>query len=168
MGCMDVTDAAARADWAQTATALAPRLLRLAVMLTGSSYEAEDLLQSTFARAQRHGDRIAAMAAPAAYLRTIMVNEHVSRHRRRRLRTVPLSDALELPAAPAAETGPDLWPWLATLPRQQRAVLVLRYYEDLPDGEIAALVGCSPATVRSHASHGLAKLRTLLTDEESR
>jgi RNA polymerase sigma-70 factor (sigma-E family) len=165
---MEVTDTAATADWAEVATALAPGLLRLAVMLTGSSHDAEDLLQATFARAQRHGDRIAAMTAPGAYLRTIMLNEHVSGGRRRRLRTVPLTDAVELPAAPAAETAHDLWPWLAALPRQQRAVLVLRYYEDLPDGEIAALVGCSQATVRSHASHGLTKLRTLLTAQESR
>jgi RNA polymerase sigma factor (sigma-70 family) len=60
-----------------------------------------------------------------------------------------------------------LWPLLATLPKQQRAVLVLRYYEDLPDGEIAALVGCSSTTVRSHASHGISTLRTLLNSQES-
>ena len=168
MGGMDVTDAAATADWAEVATALAPRLLRLAVMLTASSHDAEDLLQATFARAQRHGERIAAMTAPAAYLRTIMLNEHVSGRRRRRVRTVPLADESSLPAVPATEVGHDLWPWLATLPRQQRAVLVLRYYEDLPDSEIAVLVGCSPATVRSHASHGLTKLRSLLTAQESR
>lgn len=162
-----MTDAAAQAEWPEVATALAPGLLRLAVMLTGSSYDAEDLLQTTFARAQRHGDRIAAMTAPAAYLRTIMVNEHVSGRRRRQVRTVPLTEAFPLPAVEPAEVEPDVWAWLATLPRQQRAVLVLRYYQDLPDGEIAALVGCSPATVRSHASRGLARLRTLLTAQES-
>jgi RNA polymerase sigma-70 factor (sigma-E family) len=170
---MEVTEPAAQADWAQpdwaqVATALAPGLLRLAVMLTASPHDAEDLLQTTFARAQRHGERIAAMAAPAAYLRTIMVHEHVSSGRRPRVRTVPLTETSVVPAGPADDVGPDLWPWLATLPRQQRAVLVLRYYEDLPDSEIAALVGCSPATVRSHASHGLTKLRTLLTARESR
>ena len=163
-----MTDAPGQAEWIEVATALAPGLLRLAVMLTGSSHDAEDLLQTTFARAQRHGERIAAMAAPAAYLRTIMVNEHVSGRRRRRVRTVPLTEAIVLPAVETAEVEPDVWSWLAMLPRQQRAVLVLRYYQDLPDGEIAALVGCSPATVRSHASHGLTRLRTLLTAQESR
>jgi RNA polymerase sigma-70 factor (sigma-E family) len=162
---MDVTDAEERADWAEVATALAPTLLRLAVMLTGSSPDAEDLLQATFARAQRHGERIVTMAAPTAYLRRIMLNEHVSGRRRRRVHTVPLVDGAVEATAPASESGHDLWPWLATLPRQQRAVLVLRYYEDLPDDEIATLVGCSPATVRSHASHGLAKLRAVLTEE---
>jgi RNA polymerase sigma-70 factor (sigma-E family) len=165
---VEVIDGAAQADWPDVAAALAPGLLRLAVMLTASPHDAEDLLQTTFARAQRHGERIAAMTAPAAYLRTIMLNEHVSGRRRRRLRTVPLTEASSAPAVPAAEIGHDLWPWLASLPRQQRAVLALRYYEDLPDAEIAVLVGCSPATVRSHASHGLTTLRALLTAQESR
>ena len=70
------------AEWADVATAFAPGLLRLAVMLTGSLHEAEDLLQGTFMRAQRHGQRIAAMSAPGAYLRKIMLNEHVSERRR--------------------------------------------------------------------------------------
>lgn len=151
-----------RADWASVATAVAPGLLRLAVMLTGSRDDAEDLLQTTFLRAQRHAPRIAGMSAPGAYLRRIMLNEHVSSGRRRRLRTVPLAEATGADTAAPAESEQQVWEWLATLPRQQRAVLVLRYYEDLPDGEIATLVGCSPATVRSHASRGLAALRTVL------
>ena len=151
--------------WATVAGALAPGLLRLAVMLTGSTPDAEDLLQATFARAQRHSRRIVAMAAPAAYLRRIMVNEHVSTRRRRRLPTVPLDR--DLPVALPPEPDLDVWGWLATLPRQQRAALVLRFYEDLPDAEIAAVLGCSAATVRSHVSHGLAALRASLVPEET-
>ncbi|CAN5716197.1 SigE family RNA polymerase sigma factor [soil metagenome] len=167
---MDVThvepDTESR-DWPGVATALAPGLLRLALMLTGSKHDAEDLLQATFARAQRHGKRIAAMTSPGGYLRTIMLNEHVSGHRRRRLRTVPIDDVdLTAPSTPPVEGEDDLWPLLAQLPKQQRAVLVLRYYEDLPDDEIAELVGCSRATVRSHASHGIAALRSQLETEE--
>jgi RNA polymerase sigma-70 factor (sigma-E family) len=165
---VEVTYAVPKAEWAEVATALAPGLLRLAVMLTGSLPDAEDLLQATFMRAQRHGQRIAAMTAPGAYLRKVMLNEHVSERRRRRLRTVPITEASSLPLDPPVTTGDDLWPLLARLPKQQRAVLVLRYYEDLPDGEIAALVGCSPATVRSHASHGISRLRNLLESQESR
>jgi RNA polymerase sigma-70 factor (sigma-E family) len=167
-GGMEVTRTTPTAGWAEVATALAPGLLRLAVMLTGSSHDAEDLLQATFARAQRHGPRIAAMVAPGAYLRKIMLNEHVSEGRRRRLRTVPLTEAASLPLELPVTTRDDLWTVLATLPKQQRAVLVLRYYEDLPDVEIATLVGCSAATVRSHASHGISTLRTILTSWESR
>jgi RNA polymerase sigma factor (sigma-70 family) len=164
---MDVTDTVAETDWAEVVTALAPGLLRLAVMLTGSSQDAEELLQGTFARAQRHGQRIAGMTAPGAYLRKIMLNEHVSNRRKRRLRTVPLTDAAAVASEPQGWAGDDLWPWLAKLPKQQRAVLVLRYYEGLPDDEIAALVGCGSATVRSHASHGISTLRTLLNSQES-
>jgi RNA polymerase sigma-70 factor (sigma-E family) len=152
-------------DWEGLVTAVSPALLRLALMLTGNRPEAEDLFQVTFARACRHGDRIAQMDAPAGYLRKVMLNEHVSRRRIRRVLTLSLEEVVE-PAAPEV-AGIDerdaAWRWLATLPRQQRAVLVLRFYEDLSDDEIADLVGCSRATVRSHASHGLAALRVLLT-----
>lgn len=162
-----MTDAVAQADWAEVATAFAPGLLRLAVMLAGSQHDAEDLLQATFARAQRHGSRIAAMKTPGAYLRRIMLNEHASDKRRRRLRTVPLTDAASVPLEPRAGAEDDLWPWLTTLPKQQRTVLVLRYYEDLDDAEIADLVGCSSATVRSHASRGISALRARLNSLES-
>ena len=154
--------------WADLVADVSPALLRLALMLTGHVQEAEDLFQATFARACRHGDRIATMQAPTAYLRRVMVNEHTSRRRVRRVETQPLEETLE-PVAPQA-SGPcerdEAWRWLATLPRQQRAVLVLRFYEELPDEEIADLLGCGRATVRSHASHGLATLRRLLTGQE--
>ena len=61
----------------------------------------------------------------------------------------------------------ETWRWLSTLTPQQRAVLVLRFYEDLPDAEIADLLGCPEATVRSHAFRGLAALRTRLTGDPS-
>jgi RNA polymerase sigma-70 factor (sigma-E family) len=156
--------------YAALVAARAPALLRLAVMLTGDRAEAEDLLQSTFVRTQRHADRIAAMAAPAAYLRKAMLREHLSGVRRlaRRARTTPLAghdDAAARPE-PEPERRDAAWRLLATLPRQQRAVLVLRFYEDLPDREIAEVLGCSEPTVRSNASRALARLRTHLNDNE--
>jgi len=159
------------ATWADVALRHAPALFRLAVMLTGSRADAEDLLQSCLERAGRHGDRIASMAAPAAYLRRVLVNEHLSRGRRlmRRVREVSAESAPE-PSTPASIDAIDhrdeAWRWLATLPRQQRAVLVLRFYEDLPDDEIAGILGCSRVTVRSNASRGLASLRARLTTTE--
>ena len=166
--CVEMTRDATKADWPEVAAALAPGLMRLAVMLTGSAHDAQDLLQTTFARAQRHGERVARMSAPGAYLRKVMLHEHVSGTRRRRLHTVPLTGAYASVTEPTpTPVTDDLWPLLATLPRQQRAVLVLRYYEDLPDIDIAELVGCSAATVRSHASHGLARMRTLLNAQET-
>lgn len=148
----------------------APALLRLAVMLTGSREDGEDLLQSVLLNAYRHRDRIVGMAAPVAYLRTIVVNEHTSRGRRsaRRVQEVPAITTPERPLAPADEAvgvRDETWRWLATLSTQQRAVLVLRYYEDLADSDIAAVLRCPESTVRSHARRGLAALRTRLAHE---
>lgn len=157
-------------------TAAAPALLRLAVMLAGSREDGEDLLQTALLNAHRHRDRIAEMAAPVAYLRTVVVNEHASRGRRRSRRPQEVST----PAAPERALAPDddavairdeTWRWLATLSAQQRAVLVLRYYEDLADAEIATVLRCPESTVRSHARRGLASLRHRLAqdrDEEER
>jgi RNA polymerase sigma-70 factor (sigma-E family) len=149
--------------------ARAPALLRLAVMLTGRADEGEELLQRTFLRAQRHAERIAAMGAPAAYLRQVMVNEHLSglRALQRSPRTTTDTELSTLASADEhgrVESHDQAWRALATLPRKQRAVLVLRFYEDLPDREIAALLGCTEGTVRSQAHRGLATLRTRLTD----
>jgi len=148
--------------YADVVVAHAPALLRLAVMLTGAREDAEDLLQSTFLRAARHADRIAGMTAPAAYLRRVLVNEHLSTGRRtsRRVRTVSaVADAAVADGGGAVDARDETWRWLATLSAPQRAVLALRFYEDLPDAEIAELLGCPEATVRSHARRGLAALR---------
>lgn len=156
--------------YAALVAARAPALLRLAVMLTGDRVAAEDLLQATLLRTQRHADRIVAMDAPAAYLRTAMLHEHVSgvRRLRRRVPTTPLEghDPVVGDATAASDRRDATWRLLATLPRQQRAVLVLRFYEDLPDREIAEALGCSEATVRSNASRALATLRTRLTETQ--
>jgi RNA polymerase sigma-70 factor (sigma-E family) len=157
----------APASYAELVSQHAPTLLRLALMLTGNRADAEDLLQSTLARTTRHGARIVAMDAPVAYLRRAMLNEHLSRGRAlsRRVRTVS-AELLEHDPAVAASAEVDhrdeAWRWLATLPKKQRAVLVLRFYEDLPDTTIAEVMGCSQETVRSNASRGLASLRERL------
>lgn len=158
------------ASYAELVHRHAPALLRLALMLTGDPADAEDLLQSSLLRAVRHGERIVAMDAPLSYLRRVLVNEHISRGRSllRRVRTVPAESLLHEPASAEASAALDhrdqAWRWLATLPRQQRAVLVLRFYEDLSDAEIAEVLGCSAGTVRSNASRGLASLRERLID----
>ena len=146
------------------------RLLRLALMLSGGVHSAEDLVQTVLARAHRRWDRIGSLEHPDAYLRTMVVNEFLSWRRVLRNREQPLA---ELPERP---TGDDFslrqaqrdaaWRLLAKLPRQQRAVLVLRFYEDLPDDEIAAVLGCSASTVRSNAARGLASLRAAVPAQE--
>lgn len=156
--------------YAALVAARAPALLRLAVMLTGDRAEAEDLLQSTLLHTQKHSARIAAMAAPASYLRRALVHEHLSglRRLRRRVRTTPLDghEPAVVDDAGGLERRDSTWRLLATLPRQQRAVLVLRFYEDLPDREIATILGCGESTVRAHASRALAALRAHLDDHE--
>jgi RNA polymerase sigma-70 factor (sigma-E family) len=146
------------------------RLLRLALMLSGGVHSAEDLVQTVLARAHRRWDRIGALEHPEAYLRTMVVNEFLSWRRLLRNREQPLGEL------PEQSTGEDIslrqaqrdaaWRMLAELPRQQRAVLVLRFYEDLPDDEIAAVLRCSASTVRSNAARGLARLRAGLPAHE--
>lgn len=157
-------------EYAELVAARAPALLRLAVMLTGDRTEAEDLLQATLVRTQPHADRIPTMGAPAAYLRKALVHEHLSGLRRlgRRVRTSSL-DGHDV-AGPDDATGADrrdaTWRLLGTLPPRQRAVLVLRFYEDLPDRDIAAVLGCGEPTVRSNASRALATLRARLSETQ--
>jgi RNA polymerase sigma-70 factor (sigma-E family) len=146
--------------------ARAPALLRTAVMLTGNRADAEDLLQTTLLQAHRHRAGLVSMGAPAAYLRRILVNAHLQgvRARARRPRVVAELDDL---AAVGPEPPPAIgamWQHLTALPTRQRAVLVLRYYEDLPDREIAEILGCGQSTVRSTAFRALATLRERLAD----
>jgi RNA polymerase sigma-70 factor (sigma-E family) len=152
------------------ATARLPALLRYGVLLTRDPEQARDLVQDVLARVIPRWKRIGAVDEPYAYVRAMITNEYLSWLRRRKLRTVPLNDeALDVPAAEPADRieRADLWRRLAVLPRKQRAVVVLRYYEGLTDGEIADVLGCRASTVRSHASRALATLRVRLTNAET-
>jgi RNA polymerase sigma-70 factor (sigma-E family) len=147
------------------------RLLRLGLMLSGSVHQAEDLVQSVLARAYRQWDRIGALEHPEAYLRTMVVNEYLGWRRLLKNREVPLAEPIERPAyddpADRHALRDATWRLLTRLPRKQRAVLVLRYYEDLADSDIAEILGVSPATVRSNAARALATLRADLSAEEA-
>jgi RNA polymerase sigma-70 factor (sigma-E family) len=145
-------------------TASLPALLRFGHVLTGRPDEAEDLVQEALAKSMRRWHR-GRPADPLAYVRRVMVNTHITRWQRWGSR-VRLGD---VPDAAADDTGLQrshdrdvLRRALAGLPARQRAVLVLRYLEDMPDEAIADLLGCQPATVRSLASRGLAAVRPLL------
>lgn len=140
-----------------------PALLRFGYVLTGDAGRAEDVLQEALLDVHRHWSRVSALTSPEAYLRRAMVNEYVSWRRRRSSRElpghVPDTAAPDLPDATLAERD-AVWRALARLPRRQRAVLVLRFYEDLSEGEIAAVLGCATGTVRSLATRALHALRT--------
>jgi RNA polymerase sigma-70 factor (sigma-E family) len=147
----------------------ATALLRYAVLLTGDREQARDLVQDVLTRALVKWERIGTLDEPYAYVRRMVTNEHLSWRRRRRLWTVPLDDepaGASGPAQPPPEDD-EMWALLGTLPRQQRAVLVLRFYEGLSDPEIAGVLGCRPGTVRSNASRALATLRIELKSTTS-
>jgi len=146
------------------------RLVRLGLMLTGNLHNAEDLVQTVLARAHRRWDRISSLDHPEAYLRTMVVNEFLSWRRILKNRELPLAEPVERPSGEDIGSRQALkdatWQLLTRLPRQQRAVLVLRYYEDLDDAEIADILGTTAGTVRSNISRALANLRDHLSTEE--
>jgi RNA polymerase sigma-70 factor (sigma-E family) len=144
-------------------------LLRFAYVLSGDAYLAEDLVQEVLARMHRRWDRVTAMDNAEAYVRTAILRQFLSWRRRSAAREAILAEVPE----PAGSEEPEqrmlardqMWRLLAGLPRAQRAVLVLRFYCDLPDGEIAALLECGESTVRSQASRALARMRMILNEK---
>jgi len=142
-----------------------PALLRYAMLLSGHREDARDIVQEVLARALVKWDRVGSVDEPYAYVRRMVTNEFLSRRRRRKVTTVSLDQAPELVGNPP-EDRDDLRQLLAGLPRQQRAVLVLRYYEGLTDTEIGEALGCRVTTVRGYASRALASLRIELKTNE--
>jgi RNA polymerase sigma-70 factor (sigma-E family) len=153
-------------------------LLRTAYLLAGDLAEAEDLVQETLLRVARRWYKVAAMEQPGAYARQILVNlviDHAGqRARRNRELAAPRAGLAAEPADDAAErallavnTQALLLAALTALPPRQRAVIVLRYWDDLPEAEVATILGCSAGTVKSTASRGLARLRQALGAEPS-
>lgn len=155
--------------FAEFASARLPALLRYAAILTGDRDLAQDVVQEALAKTQVRWKRVSSADSPDAYVRRMVLNEYLSWRRLWAVRNIAAvgerlvalgdgqggsPDHAEL----VADTD-DMWHRLATLPRKQRAVLVLRYYEQLSDDEIAGLLGCAQATVRSNASKALTTLR---------
>jgi RNA polymerase sigma-70 factor (sigma-E family) len=136
-------------------------LIRFAHAVCGDRALAEDLVQEAMAKlVRRFGERID-VEHPEAYVRRVIVREFLQWRRRRTVSEVPglLSDTPDVAGGPEPDQREVMWRFLAGLPRRQRAVLVLGYYEDLSDAEIADLMGCSASTVRSQRARALAKLK---------
>jgi RNA polymerase sigma-70 factor (sigma-E family) len=147
--------------------------LRMAVLLTGSSAEAEDLVQTSLVKLYRAWPRLdVASGGPDAYLRKIIVNTRRSWWQTRWRQESPTASVPDRPdpaegngdPADRQALGSLVRSALAALPRQQRAVLVLRYLEDLPIAEVSSLLGCSAGSVKTHAHRGLRALRASLGD----
>jgi RNA polymerase sigma-70 factor (sigma-E family) len=146
-------------------------LLRTGHLMTGDANHAEDLVQETLLRVARRWKRVRSMDHPAAYARRVLVNlvlHDADRRSRERTELWPRDGAAEAAdesAAQALREVDDLAEFrcaLAQLPVRQQAVLVLRYWADLPVAEVAAILGCSEGTVKSTASRAAARLGELL------
>jgi RNA polymerase sigma-70 factor (sigma-E family) len=137
-------------------------LLRIAYLLAGSPHEAEDLVQAALLRAMRGWTRV---DDPMAYVRRVMINHHISlwrRHRARELLTSFVPDRQVRDASDRVAECQALYDAMRQLSARTRAVIVLRYWADLPEAEVAEYLGCSVGTVKSRASRGLARLRVAL------
>ncbi|WP_152360315.1 SigE family RNA polymerase sigma factor [Microlunatus speluncae] len=143
-----------------------PALYRSAYLLTGNHADAEDVAQQTLEKACRYWSRIVAAPVPEAYLRRMLTNTFLSGRRPKRHRLELLTDSWSAHEQPHAQPGPEdqlmLWPHLKSLPPRQRAVIVLRYYEDLSEEQIADTLGCSRGNVKSTAHRALKALRAAL------
>jgi RNA polymerase sigma-70 factor (sigma-E family) len=153
-------------EFTQFAEAAAGQLLGTAYLLCGDWHTAEDLVQTTLAKVFASWNRIRARASAPAYARRTLVNTYFVDYRRRRWREVLSGNVHELPGRdvepPALELRLELTQALATLPPKARAIVVLRYWEDMSIEQVAAHLGCSPGNVKSQSSRSLDKLRRLL------
>ena len=157
---MSVREHMAFADYVRSRGGM---LLRSALALTGGNRaDAEDLVQATLIKAYQAWDRINDLAAVDTYVRRAMVNTHISGWRRRRVDEYPTDEVPDQPAADPSEER-DLRDVvqraLDRLPRQMRAAVMLRYYDDMTEPEVAAVLGVTVGTVKSTVARAVAKLR---------
>jgi RNA polymerase sigma-70 factor (sigma-E family) len=141
-------------------------LVRTAYLIVSDRAEAEDLVQETLFKVARRWPKVRRMDRPVAYARRILINlalDGSSRRSRRRSELGATGPAEPVaPPVTALDDHGDLYAALAQLPPRQRAVLVLRYFVDLPEAEVAAALNCSLGTVKSTAARGLARLQQTL------
>lgn len=167
----DVTDIPGHRDdhdFESWLAAREPALQRTAHLLTGDIHSAQDLLQNTLARLYLRWERVRTADNVDAYARQALVNEFRTAWRRPRRRVehiVELVPERPAPEAPAYDGSREaVWRFVCSLPAKQRAVVVLRFYEQLTEAEIADLMSISVGTVKSQSSRALAALRAALPD----
>ncbi|MCO1579729.1 SigE family RNA polymerase sigma factor [Crossiella sp. SN42] len=139
-------------------------LRRTAFLLCGDWHRAEDLVQSTLIKLYKAWRRLEAHGAIEPYARQVLVRTAIDESRRFWRREKSTAEPPDLPTAQTgAEVAVDVRRALAALPKRQRAVVVLRFWEDLPVQEVARLLGCTEGTVKSQSAKGLAALRKSLS-----
>ncbi len=154
-------------DFDQFVAAHVDDLLRTAYLIVWDEGEAEDIVQECLLKLACRWPRIRRMEQPRAYARRILVNLALDgargrSRRRRELEPRAAATLIVVDPLPALDARAELLEALGQLPARQRAVLVLRYFNDLTEAQVAAVLGCSPGTVKSSASRGLARLREAL------
>jgi RNA polymerase sigma-70 factor (sigma-E family) len=138
-------------------------LLHSAYLLTGNLADAEDLVQSALAKTYQAWDRIEDRNALDGYVRRAMVNTHISWWRRRKVEEYPTDDLPDQPVddtTASMQTNDALRRAIDRLPQRMRAAVVLRFFEDMTEAEVAEVLGVSQGTVKSTVSRAVAKLRT--------
>jgi RNA polymerase sigma-70 factor (sigma-E family) len=163
----DPVDAAAEFD--AFVAQVGGRLLATAYLLTGDHRAAEDLVQDTLLRAWSHWPRVRRADQPLAYVRRMLVTTSVSRWRSARTRLTSERLVETPPEQPTNDVTPRddaLWRTVVALPPRQRAVLVLSYYEDLADSDIADVLACTVGTVKSQRAKALRALRARMSKED--
>lgn len=165
-------DEASERDFREYVIGRRRSLEREAYLLVGDAHLAQDLVQTALAKAYVSWRRVSSSENADAYVRRILVNANISRLRKRRVRELLTDVAVETqgayvaPPAGADTTRVDIMRALMALPKRQRTAVVLRYWVDLPEAEVAAAMGCSVGTVRSQSAKALAKLRGQLVVRE--
>ncbi len=166
-----VRNEAARREFECFAAGALDSLLRTGFLMTGNAKDAEDLVQETLLKVARRWNRFRSMDYAAAYARRVLINlvlHNADRHARQRTELQPHAGTAELADVNAARALPEVddrdeFRWaLAQLSARQRAVLVLRYWSDLPVAEVADILGCTEGTVTSTASRAAARLAEIL------
>jgi RNA polymerase sigma-70 factor (sigma-E family) len=149
--------------------ARSPALVRSAWLMTGNEASAQDLVQTALAKTWERWARVTRQEAPEAYVRTVMMSTYLTWRRRRWHGELPVATMPD-PAVPDGADARDVFAdadlrasvaaALRALPRRQRAVVVLRYFDDLTEAQAASTLGCSVGTVKSQSAKALARLRT--------
>ena len=155
-------------EFTEFASVASPRLRRMAFLLCGNWHTAEDLSQTALAKVFASWPRIKRREAAHTYATRTLVNTYLADRRLRRSTEILTEQLPERPADQAApETRIVLLDALATLPPRSRATLILRYWADLNVDQVAAVLGCSPGTVKSTTARALTRLRDVLGSDEA-
>jgi RNA polymerase sigma-70 factor (sigma-E family) len=166
-----ITNRGASREFERFAAEVSGSLLFTGFQMTDNAKDAEDLVQETLLKVARRWNRVRSMDRPAAYARRVLINlvlDDADRRARQRTELQPHEGAAELADDNAARALREVdhraeFRWaLAQLPARQRAVLVLRYWSDLPVAEVADILGCTEGTVTSTASRAAARLAEIL------